>query len=493
MTVEITFPAAAWAELRTHLLGLAEPGSSHGTDEQMALLLAGPSMTDGATRLVVRELLLAQPDDLTQQSGAGIAPTGEFVARALTRCRQEGWSLIEVHSHPFSSGPSTTFSGIDWANDRAKMPVLAKLLPETVVHATMVIGQASLDAHYYDRRTTTIHSVARVTVLGSQADAPLLTKVIPTQAEVDDSRPFLVPDRHSRQIPLLGSGTQAVLAQSKLAIVGLGGLGAFTALECAHLGVGALVLIDPDTVEMSNLNRLVGASETDIGRPKVEVYANLIRTISPRIELTSIPASVLTDDALQAAKEADLLLGCVDSHGARLVMNQLAVQYVIPYIDAGSGARLEADELTHAGGQVQLVLPGLGCLECRGFIDVKEAAFDLAPPHVRQRELDHGYGTRDPAPSVVFLNGVVASLQVAQAVSLLGGIATRPHGSNPTAITLYDLLRQSLTRATVEGVDNCPTCGSDGVTALADLSPLQAATTAPAVLPPMIGARSPDA
>jgi molybdopterin-synthase adenylyltransferase len=239
------------------------------------------------------------------------------------------------------------------------------------------------------------------------------------------------------------------------------------------------------------LNRLIGAAEDDLDQPKVKVYEALIRAISPRTNVTAVLAPILSADALTAAKQGDLLLGCVDNHGARLVLNQLAVQYVIPLLDAGTGARLGDDQtLTHAGGQVQAVLPGLGCLECRGFIDVRQAAFDLAPPHVRQREIDHGYGTREPAPSVVFLNGVVASLQVAEAVKLLSGEA--PGASNSKlAITLYDLLGQSLTRATVEEQDTCPACGPDGVAGLADLSPLQAAAEPPSP-PPVLTRASGD-
>ena len=199
----------------------------------------------------------------------------------------------------------------------------------------------------------------------------------------------------------------------------------------------------------------------------------------------AVTASILSHDVLQAAKQADLLLGCVDSHGGRLVMNQFAVQYGIPLLDAGTGARIEDGEhMTHAGGQVQFVLPGLGCLECREFIDVRQAAFDLAPPHVPQPEFDHGYGTQEPAPSVVFLNGLVASLQIAESIMLLASAVSGNRDTSVPAIVLYDLLRQSLVPASARGSDTCPTCGPDGVTGLADLSPLQAATTpaeAPAV------------
>jgi molybdopterin/thiamine biosynthesis adenylyltransferase len=482
--VEIVFSAPAWASLRTHLFGAMKPGSPEFGHEQMALLLIAPNGASTKTRLVVRELLLAGPNDLTQQSGTGIAPTGEFVAAALTRCRQEGWGLVEVHSHPFSMGPSTTFSGIDWANDRAKMPVLARLLPDGAFHATMVIGQASLDAHYFDRVSSSIRPVSRIAILGVREDAPWLSYESPTHAEDGDAeQPFLVSDRHSRQLPLLGRRTQVALEKATVVVVGLGGLGSFAALECAHLGIGHLVLIDPDDVEITNLNRLMAATENDLKEPKADVYQRLITAISPRTKVTSIVASILADDALVVAKQGDLLLGCVDNHGARLVLNHLAVQYVIPLLDAGTGARLDSKgALTHAGGQVQAVLPGLGCLLCRGFIDTRQAAFDLAPAHVRQREIDHGYGTLEPAPSVVYLNGIVASLQVTEAVKLLSGTILDALSSRQ-AITRYDMLGQSLLRATVTESDTCPTCGPDGVAGLADLSPLQSAGEPPSPPP----------
>lgn len=491
MAVDIVLPVPQWDFLHHHLFGTVESGSA--PDEQMAFLLAAPSRSDRGVRLVVREVLPAGLNDLARQSGAGIAPTGDFVAAILTRCRQEGWSFIEVHSHPFSGRSGTTFSGIDWANDLAKMPTTAHLLPEGSMHATMVMGQASLDAHYYDRASASIRPVRRVTVVGARSDAPRLTQFLPTSAEEDGERPFLASDRHNRQVPLLGSGAQAALANSTVVIVGLGGLGSFVALECAHLGIGNLILIDRDTVELSNLNRLLGATEADVDRPKVEVFEALVKGISPAATVTPVCAHVLSDEALRAAKQGDVILGCVDNHGARLVLNQFAVQYMIPFLDAGTGARLGPDHsLTHAGGQVQVVLPGLGCLECRGFIDARQAASDLASADARQQELNRGYGTEDPAPSVVFLNGVVASLQVAEAVKLLSKAPLQHLDHQPSTVMFYDLLAQTVKCATDLGSDTCVTCGPDGVGALADLSPLQAADAVP-VTPPSLTGILPDA
>lgn len=483
MRIEITFPAPQWESLIGHLFGTSSP-KTIGYDEQLAFALAAPSVSADTARLTVREILPAARSDLTHQSPGGIAPSGEFVATALTRCRQEGWSLIEVHSHPFSQGAGTTFSGIDWSSDREKMPKVADLLPDDSFHVTMVVGRASLDAHYFERNSASIQDVHLVTVHGVQGGLPGTVRISPTSASrhAGTGRPFQPEARHERQFALFRPETQELLAKSAVAIVGLGGLGSFAALECAHLGFGRLILVDPDEVEPTNLNRLIGATDADVGRPKVHVYADLIRTIAPKNVVDAVPASILSDAALRLAKNADIMLGCVDSHGARLVMNQLAVQYVIPFIDSGSGIRLDGERrVSQAGGQIQVVLPGLGCLECRGFIDARQAAYDLAPPHVRQRELAHGYGTQEPAPSVVFLNGTVASLLVAEAVKVISGTW---HGQAPSPILFYDLLSQSLTRADVRSSEGCTTCGTDGVTALADLSPLHEAAGPATAAPP---------
>jgi molybdopterin/thiamine biosynthesis adenylyltransferase len=187
--------------------------------------------------------------------------------------------------------------------------------------------------------------------------------------------------------------------------------------------------------------------------------------------VTAVAEDILDSTALDAAKSADVLLGCVDNHGARLTLNHLAVRYLIPFLDAGTGARMGADgRPAQVGGQVQLVVPGRGCLECRGFIDPTRAAFDLAPPEVQQYERDHGYGTDEIAPSVVFLNGVVASMQVAEVARLLSGDSRQP------SLIMYDALAQKAFTVSTGPGDSCPTCGVHGVVGVGDLSPLYRAT-----------------
>ncbi|MGH3902191.1 MAG: HesA/MoeB/ThiF family protein [Pseudonocardiaceae bacterium] len=473
---DIVLSSDLWRQLRDHLLPTDDKLEREGRNEQLAFILAAPNVSDSRIRLIAHELLRAQPTNLDHQSPTGIVPNGQFVATALTRCRQEGWSLVEVHSHPFDSGSSATFSGIDWSNDRMKMPRLATMLSDPFYHATMILGRNSLDAHYYQRATGAIRPVRHVTIVGSSSDDPSMLRYLPASSSTPE--PIRLQEaRHSRQRPLLGVSTQEALSQARIAVVGVGGLGSFVALELAYLGAGHLTLIDPDRVEPSNLNRLIGAGPDDVGRYKADVFRELIERVAPKVAVTAVTVPLLDSEALNYAKAADLLLGCVDGHGARLSLNHLSVRYLIPLIDAGTGARLETHSLAaRLGGQVQVVAPGAGCLECRGFIHPQRAAYDLAPPEVQEYERAHGYGTEEAAPSVIFLNGVVASMQVAETVRIFSSVSGQK-GVTPKLV-VYDAQAQRTFPAAVHHSPECATCGLHGVAGVADLAPLQAAPTA---------------
>jgi molybdopterin/thiamine biosynthesis adenylyltransferase len=500
--LEIVVPASVWRDLRAHLLREAprprgRRSRIRGVDEQLAFLLASVARSPRGIRLLVREMLPAGPVDLAEQSPVSLVARPAFVLRALERCRAEGLHLIEVHSHPFSCGLGTTFSGTDWDNDRLKMPALAALVEQSFIHATMVLGRDSLDAHWYHRPSGEILTVRRVVVVGvaDEQDATdtggpdgSLRHLTPTGCREAQGHDTLSSEelprkmgtsasgRHARQELFLGARAQIQLALACVAVVGLGGLGSFVATELAHLGVGHLILIDHDAVEETNLNRLLGAGTADVGRAKVDVYAERARAIAPDIRVTTVRAPLLDERALAAAKMADVLLGCVDNHGARLVLNQLAMRYLIPLVDGGSGIRLAGErEPLVIGGQMQLVVPGAGCLECRGSIDARRAAFDLAPPECQAEERSHGYGLDGPAPSVIALNGVIASLQVAEVLFLLAPDPDRSMGCSH--VSRYNALARQLIPMRAHAAPGCPTCSPEGVLGVGDLAPLGAASS----------------
>lgn len=198
----------------------------------------------------------------------------------------------------------------------------------------------------------------------------------------------------------LGENSGTILRNSRVAVVGLGGGGSHIAQQLAHLGVGEFVLIDPDVVEDTNLNRLVGATQQDVdeGMPKSSVSARMVLGVNPGAKVRTETTQWQT--CAVALRSCDVIFGCVDSIGERAQLEAAARRYLVPYIDIGMDVHKVNDEFC-VGGQVALSVPGGPCLRCMGIVN--ESALKL------EAEL---YGAAGGRPQVVWPNGILASLAV---------------------------------------------------------------------------------
>jgi molybdopterin/thiamine biosynthesis adenylyltransferase len=228
--------------------------------------------------------------------------------------------------------------------------------------------------------------------------------------------------RHDRQLRAFGADGQASISRLNVGVVGLGGTGSFVAQQLAHLGVARFILIDDDVVEISNLNRLIGARPDDVGQQKVTIAERNIKTIQPNASAVKVFGSVLNTSVAKALLDADIFFCCTDSHGSRAVLNQLAYQYYIPCIDMGVSIGTKAGTVTHITGRVQMLSPGLGCLTCGGTLDPDAVRRDLMTDAQRQAD-PYFIGQSQPAPAVVSINGTVASLAVTM---FLGAVTNIP-------------------------------------------------------------------
>jgi molybdopterin/thiamine biosynthesis adenylyltransferase len=319
-----------------------------------------------------------------------------------------------------------------------------------------------------------------ITIVGNRENNPL--QHIPTTSQTKGI-PIPSASRYQRQELFFGQETQRSLRQTSIAIIGLGGLGSFVALELAHLGVGHLVLVDPDRVEETNLNRLLSVGNRDIGLRKVDAIATLMKRIAPHIIITTLPLTFLSQEAMSYVKGADIIVGCVDNDGTRSILNQLAVRYVIPYVDGATGIRLaDNTRKLSVGGRVQVVLPGTKCLECAETINRVRTTMQLKSLQDRQWDQEHGYGTDEIAPSVISLNGVIASLQVTEILTLL---TRQVGGKKLPALTLYNALTREVNPIPLEQSEDCFICGTDGLLAYGDLAPIRLADTVPTSTTPV--------
>ena len=131
-----------------------------------------------------------------------------------------------------------------------------------------------------------------------------------------------------RTAMLLGEDAMAVLAQKHVAVFGLGGVGSFCAEALARAGVGALTLVDDDTVAESNLNRQLVALRSTLGRPKAEVMAARIQEINPQCRLRVL-AKRYTPETREEFFDQTLhyLADCIDSVGCKVDLIATALEF----------------------------------------------------------------------------------------------------------------------------------------------------------------------
>jgi molybdopterin-synthase adenylyltransferase len=231
-------------------------------------------------------------------------------------------------------------------------------------------------------------------------------------------------DRFDRSTRLFGKEGLARIQATKLAIVGAGGIGTHVIQQTALLGTRDYAIIDDQTLDITNLNRYVGVTPNDVGTPKVVLAERLVHSIDPLANVGKINNVLASNDPFDAIKRADIVFGCIDNEGARLVLTEVCAAYAKPLFDLASDT--EATDRTRYGGRVIAAFLGNGCPVCLGELDLAEANDDLSTPEQR-RQRDALYGVNradldDAGPAVVSINGVVASLAVTEFMVHVTGI-----------------------------------------------------------------------
>ncbi len=169
--------------------------------------------------------------------------------------------------------------------------------------------------------------------------------------------------------------------------------------------VQQLVQLSPDTIDETNLARVVGATNLDIDRTaKCDLAERVALAIDPEIKVIKVNKCFPSDEAIAAMKTADAIICCVDTFRARRDVNVFARRYMIPLVDIGMTIDTRGERLVRADGQVIVTMPGRPCMRCWFLTD---ALLDR-----EERERPAGYNRNADAPGdpqVVSMNGTLAS------------------------------------------------------------------------------------
>lgn len=407
--------------------------------EESCAVLFGRAVTHGGrlVRLVVRDVQWPKAGDYSERTEITAQLRPEYVAEITQRVRRSGESLVFVHSHPFGLNK---FSSIDDGGEQALAEFLAGRTPKTIHCAMLVTPDTVLARRLGEEEELIVVGVGATLDWGNR------------NAGITEEPLY---DRQERVFGALG---QARLGKLRVGIVGLGGTGAVVLEQLAHLGIRNFLLIDPDVVETTNLNRLIGASPDDVGKRKVDVAAAQANRINPAVQVDAMAGSVLLSSVAEQLADTDFVFGCTDSHGSRAVLNQLAYQYLVPLIDMGVVIVAAASRITHIAGRTQMLAPGLSCLLCGNLLNPEAVRVDLLTDF--ERNVDpYVVGVREPAPAVISLNSTMASMAVTMFLSAVVGV--------PSAARLlnYNAMTGSCRPGMAERHPTCIVCSSRGALA----------------------------
>lgn len=242
-------------------------------------------------------------------------------------------------------------------------------------------------------------------------------------------------DRYSRHIllPEVGEKGQAKLLESKVLLLGAGGLGAPAGLYLAAAGVGTIGIVDADTVDASNLQRQIFHATSRLGMPKVDSAEIALRDLNPDVKVVKYPERVNSGNVDRIFKGWDVIVDGCDNFPTRYLVNDASLFHKIPVVH-GSIFRFD--------GQVTTFLPFEGpCYRC---------LYPEPPPaHLAPSCAEAGV--------LGILPGIIGTLQATEAIKLLLGKGNTLVGR----LLQYDSMNMTFRTFKLRRNKACPTCGEN--------------------------------
>jgi molybdopterin/thiamine biosynthesis adenylyltransferase len=254
-----------------------------------------------------------------------------------------------------------------------------------------------------------------------------------------------------RQIRAFGPDGQHLLARLRVGVVGAGGTGSAVCEQLLRLGVGDLLVIDPDVIndDGSNVTRVYGSTTNDIGMPKVEIVARTAEQIGFGTKVTPVQRTINDEDAARLLTDCDVVFGCTDDNRGRLTLSRLAVWYLVPVIDMGVKLTSTDGLLNGIEGRVSVIGPETGCLQCRGRINPQALQAEVLEVNERADRVAEGYavGLAETDPAVIAFTTGVAAQAVSELLARIFSLDDEP----PSTELLMRFHRRDIRRNTRTG------------------------------------------
>lgn len=394
-------------------------------DEHGAVIAAGIAETPRGMRLLARDLVIAREGiDFVPGRWGYRMLTPRFVSENIRRCRDEGLTYLAVHNH--GGRDSVEFSGADNRSHERGYPALLDISGAPVGALVFAENAVAGDIWTPNRQRRTIN------------EAIVVGRNIRRLYPAPPPKPPKADITFDRQVRWFGDRGQHLLGRLKVGVIGAGGVGLPLIAQLARIGVGTIVVIDPERVEPTNLPRLPESRRLDAMMPlrrfpgleglsnrlstrKVRLAKRIAKRGNPNVRIIGIAESVIEVIAATELTDCDFLFLAADQHLARMLFNAITHQYLIPGIQLGT--RIEVDPETGEVGDIRsnlrLVLPRQGCLRCNRLIDAGKIQDEAVGEAERER---NRYVEEVPAPAVITFNTRLAAEAATDFMLMMGGL-----------------------------------------------------------------------
>jgi molybdopterin/thiamine biosynthesis adenylyltransferase len=419
MNYTLTIQEQHYTELKKHLI--QEDGK-----ERVAFLICGRSLVNGIEeRLLTKDVYIVSEADLLSSERNQVSWNNNHFIKILGKAETKNYALVLVHNHPQGFDH---FSTVDDGGEYHLFKLAFNRNGGSGSHGSIIMmPDGSLIGRVW-KPDLSNEPISKIRIIGKsfKLNYPGRTSS------------FKSPEAFNRQQLAFGSSLVQDLSKLKITIVGSGATGSATALLLTRLGVGELCLIDNDTVEESNLNRLHGATIKDVGKYKVDVLREFIKAIGLGTKISVEKRWVSDKKCIDHLKTSDLIFGCTDDHAGRILLNRFAYFYLTPVIDMGLVISMKEDshELQNLQGRISYLFPGGDCLVTKGNINMDIAyAENLKrnePENYKKlKEEAYVIGEGNPAPAVVTFTTQIATMAVNELLNRMQGYniqaLTAPH------------------------------------------------------------------
>lgn len=373
--------------------------------EAVAVALCGHHIRETGVVLLVHKLHLI-PHEKCERHQNYVHWKTEVIIDDLEEADSMNLSLIKFHSHP--TGYSQ-FSELDDESDGKLFPSVYGWVEGNQPHASCVM----LPSRKFFGRVVDVngkfHTIDIISIIGD--------RILSWSQEM----PVVDQEVNLRNQQTLGDKTIQLLKKMKIGVVGASGTGSPTIEQLARLGVGELVIIDPDKVEKKNLNRILNTHLQHAKRKeyKVDVLKDAIEKFGFGTNVHAIRENLYDSlDAIDHLISCDMIFGCVDSVDGRHLLNQISTFYLVPYLDMG--VKLDADGkggINQINGAIHWIKPGGSSLLTRGVYNsnaLEAAALMRQNPEEYERRAKEKYIVNLPveSPAVIPINMLVSSYAV---------------------------------------------------------------------------------